>query len=83
MAGRLKLAVLTMATVGFSFGQVASVQAQEAGGRFRVLIPYFEPLEGADDDLGGSSLKIAGLIITAVFVSQGSSFWYDILKKIK
>jgi tetratricopeptide (TPR) repeat protein len=57
MAGRLKLAVLTMATVGFSFGQVASVQAQEAGGRFRVLIPYFEPLEGADDDFGKDASK--------------------------
>jgi hypothetical protein len=28
------------------------------------------------------ALKLAGLGITAVAVSQGSSFWYDILKKI-
>lgn len=28
------------------------------------------------------ALKLAGLAITAVAVSQGSSFWYDILKKI-
>jgi hypothetical protein len=27
-------------------------------------------------------LKICGLLITAVAVSQGSSFWYDILKKL-
>ena len=27
-------------------------------------------------------LKIAGLGITAVAVSQGSSFWYDLLKKV-
>lgn len=28
------------------------------------------------------ALKILGLLITAVAVSQGSSFWYDILKRI-
>jgi hypothetical protein len=27
-------------------------------------------------------LKVVGLLITAVAVSQGSSFWYDILKKL-
>ena len=26
--------------------------------------------------------KLAGLAITAVAVSQGSSFWYDLLKKL-
>jgi hypothetical protein len=27
-------------------------------------------------------LKVAGLVLTAIAVSQGSSFWYDLLKKL-
>jgi hypothetical protein len=31
---------------------------------------------------GFVGLKLAGLLITAIAVSQGSSFWYDVLKKL-
>jgi hypothetical protein len=34
------------------------------------------------NDLTGWLLKLLGFIITAVAGSQGSSFWFDILKKI-
>jgi tetratricopeptide (TPR) repeat protein len=57
MVGRLKLAALTLLAAGLVFGQTAALQAQEAGARFRVLIPYFEPLEDADDDFGKDASK--------------------------
>jgi len=34
------------------------------------------------DWISFSFLKLLGLLITAVAVSQGSSFWYDVLKKM-
>ena len=34
------------------------------------------------EDTAGWVLKVAGLVITTVAAAQGSSFWYDILKKI-
>lgn len=57
MVGRLKLAALTLVAAGLVFGQVASLQAQEAGARYRVLIPYFEPLEGANKNFGKDASK--------------------------
>ncbi len=57
MVGRLKLAALTVVAAGLVFGQVASLQAQEVGARFRVLIPYFEPLEGATKNFGKDASK--------------------------
>lgn len=57
MVGWLKLAALTLVAAGLVFGQVASLQAQEAGARYRVLIPYFEPLEGANKNFGKDASK--------------------------
>jgi tetratricopeptide (TPR) repeat protein len=70
MVGRLKLASITIVAVGLVFGQVASLQAQEAGGRFRVLIPYFEPLEGADDDFGKDASKELRELINTLATHQ-------------
>lgn len=57
MVARLKLAALTLLAAGLVLGPPASAQAQEVGARFRVLIPNFLPLEGADDDLGKDGAK--------------------------
>jgi hypothetical protein len=46
-------------------------------------IPLLWDFNNLPDDLGGWGKKIAGLIITWVAISQGSSFWYDILKKVR
>ncbi|MDX1647082.1 MAG: tetratricopeptide repeat protein [Longimicrobiales bacterium] len=51
MVARLKIA-LTLAATALLLGPAAQVAAQQDGGRFRVLIPYFWPLEDADDDFG-------------------------------
>lgn len=40
------------------------------------------PRDSLADFLKFWALKIAGLFITVVAVSQGSSFWYDILRKV-
>jgi tetratricopeptide (TPR) repeat protein len=50
MVGRLKLALVIIA-VATLFVPAAQVAAQD-GGRFRVIIPNFTPLEGADDGFG-------------------------------
>ena len=55
MVGRLKL-TLTLAAAAMLFAPVADLAAQD-GGRFRVLIPYFTPLEDADDDFGKDASK--------------------------
>ncbi len=50
MVGRLKLTLAFLA-LGALVAPAADLVAQD-GGRFRVMIPYFMPLEGADDDFG-------------------------------
>ena len=80
MVGRLKLAALTLVTAGLVFGQVASLQAQEAGARFRVLIPYFEPLEGADDDFGKDASKELRELINTLATHQPS--FHEFIDKI-
>jgi hypothetical protein len=40
------------------------------------------PRDSAVDFVKFWLAKIAGLLITVVAVSQGSSFWYDILRKV-
>ena len=55
MLGRLKLTfIVTAAAVVIA--PDAALQAQD-GGRFRVLIPYFEPLEDANDGFGKDASK--------------------------
>jgi len=51
MVGRLKLALAFTATA-LLLAPAAQLAAQQDGGRYRVLIPYFTPLDGADDDFG-------------------------------
>lgn len=51
MVARLKMA-LTLAATALLLGPAAQLAAQQEGGRFRVLIPYFTPGEDADDDFG-------------------------------
>jgi hypothetical protein len=46
-------------------------------------IPLLWNFNNLPDDVGGWGQKIAGLIITWVAISQGSSFWYDVLKKVR
>ena len=50
MLGRLKL-TFALAIGAIAIAPVAELAAQD-GGRFRVIIPYFEPLEDADDGFG-------------------------------
>lgn len=56
MVGRLRIA-LALAATGLLLAPAAKLAAQQDGGRFRVLIPYFTPLEGADDDFGKDASK--------------------------
>ena len=49
MLGRLKLVLVASAVAAVLVP--ATVAAQD-GGRFRVIIPYFQPLEGARDNFG-------------------------------
>lgn len=51
MVGRLRHA-LVLAAATLLLVPAAQLAAQQDGGRFRVLIPYFTPLEDADDDFG-------------------------------
>ena len=55
MLGRLKL-TLAIAVIAAILTPAVDVAAQD-GGRFRVLIPYFTPLEGAKDNFGKDSSK--------------------------
>jgi tetratricopeptide (TPR) repeat protein len=55
MLGRLKL-TMVVAAAAMILAPAAEVAAQ-AGGRFRVIIPYFEPLEGARDNFGKDASK--------------------------
>jgi hypothetical protein len=52
-------------------------------GRYRDLIsPYTKWSQSQADGLW-FFLKILGIIITGIAVSQGSSFWYDLIRQIK
>jgi hypothetical protein len=46
-------------------------------------VPLLWDFNNLPADVGGWAQKIAGLIITWVAISQGSSFWYDVLKKVR
>jgi tetratricopeptide (TPR) repeat protein len=62
MLGRLKLVIVASAAAMTL--APATVAAQD-GGRFRVLIPYFEPLQGSDDDFGrDASEELRDLVST-------------------
>ena len=50
MLGRLKL-MFAVAIAAVVIVPAAEIAAQD-GGRFQVIIPYFEPLEDADDGFG-------------------------------
>jgi hypothetical protein len=45
-------------------------------------LEYAPTFESMNEWLAYVGLKLAGLAITAVAVSQGSSFWYDLLRKV-
>jgi len=47
---------LVLGTLALALVPASAAHAQD-GGRFRVLVPYFEPLEGADDDFGKDASK--------------------------
>jgi tetratricopeptide (TPR) repeat protein len=55
MIGRIKSA-LVLAAVAALFAPAVDLAAQD-GGRFRVLVPYFTPLEGARDNFGKDASK--------------------------
>ena len=55
MFGRLKLA--TAASAAALLFAPALAHAQDAGGRFQVLIPYFEPKDGASNGFGKDASK--------------------------
>ena len=64
MMGPLRLNTLTVATAALVLGPVA-VHAQEAGARYRVLIPYFEPMQRANRNFGeDASEELRDLINT-------------------
>lgn len=56
MVGRLKQ-VLVFSAAALILAPAAQVAAQSEGGRFRVMIPYFTPLEGAKDNFGKDASK--------------------------
>lgn len=56
MVGRLKQ-VLVFSAAAMILAPAAHVAAQSEGGRFRVIIPYFAPLEGARDNFGKDASK--------------------------
>lgn len=63
MLGRLKLLIVAAAATMILVP--ATVAAQQDGGRYVVLIPYFQPLEGADNDFGeDASEELRDLINT-------------------
>ncbi len=55
MLGRLRL-TLMIAAAAVVVAPASQIAAQD-GGRFRVLIPYFEPLEGAKNNFGKDASK--------------------------
>jgi tetratricopeptide (TPR) repeat protein len=61
MAGRFKLTIFTLVTAGLALASAGAAQAQEAnsnvGGRFRVLIPPFQPMQNADNGFGKDAAK--------------------------
>ena len=67
MLGRLKLA-LHVLIVAMVFAPAAA-QAQDQG-RFRVLIPYFSPLEGAKDGFGKDSSKELRALINTLLTHE-------------
>ena len=67
MVGRLKL-TLSLALATIVIGP-AALQAQNQG-RFRVLIPYFEPLGDADDDFGKDASKELPTLINTLLTHQ-------------
>lgn len=56
MVGRLQQLALTFAAAAVLVVPAAEAVAQD-GGRFRVLIPYFSPMEGARDNFGKDASK--------------------------
>lgn len=56
MVGRLKNA-LVLTAAALLLGPAVQLAAQQDGGRFRVLIPYFSPMENADDGFGKDASK--------------------------
>ncbi len=73
MVRRLKF-VLVLAAVAVVFAPATKVLAQD-GGRFRVLIPYFTPLEGARNNFGKDASKelraLLGTMPTHVAMEEG------------
>lgn len=71
MLGRLKT-TLTLAAAAMVFGPVTAAEAQD-GGRFRVLIPYFEPMEGARDNFGKDASKELRTLVDGLLTHRAIS----------
>jgi tetratricopeptide (TPR) repeat protein len=74
MVVRLKL-TLVLSAVALMFAPATHIAAQD-GGRFRVLIPYFTPLEDAKDKFGKNASKelreLMGTMATHVAVEEST-----------
>jgi len=73
MVGRFKLTILTLAMVGLALGPATALRAQESngvGGRFRVLIPPFQPTQNADDDFGKDAAKNLRRLVNSLATHQ-------------
>jgi hypothetical protein len=46
-------------------------------------LPLFWDFDSLPKDIRGCALKVAGLLITWLAASQGSSFWYQVLKRAR
>lgn len=46
-------------------------------------LPVFWDFDALPDDVGGWGLKVMGLLFTWLAASQGSSFWYQVLKRVR
>ncbi len=74
MVGRFKLTILTLVTAGLALASAGALKAQEAnnnvGGRFRVLIPPFQPMQNADDGFGKDAAKELRKLVNTLATHQ-------------
>jgi hypothetical protein len=66
-------------TLGLPIGWVRETYGVDGAGR-RVVTNAGDPRR-FPDSVGGWTLKVIGLLITALAISQGAPFWFDLLNK--
>jgi tetratricopeptide (TPR) repeat protein len=69
MLARLKV-TLILAAAALVLGPATSLEAQSNGGRYRVLVPYFQPLQGADGGFGEDASEELRELMNALLTHQ-------------